>query len=187
MYEVGNSKKEAKEIIGDKSINRYKEYRNPNSPHPEKIGLNKDVMPLMTHQNIQVWCGCVIKNIRKLDDEVDELFNEVVILGDSTFSSEKKIKKRLNKILDLRESIRNVEIDSEEFINTVSIIDHKLDSTIGQTVLQILSQLNSSYLSTYNLTIYKLKNISNSRVILTNIIISIIAILISISALTKES
>lgn len=144
--------------------------------------MDKNVLALTTHRNIQVWCDCIIKNIRLIDTEIDTLFNKIIKLEDHLFNSKSDINILLKKLLELRESIKNIEIDAKEFVNTISITDHKLNSTIGQTVLQVLSQMNILYQTTYNLATFKIKNITNSRVVDTNIFISITALLISFLA-----
>jgi len=183
MYEVGLSKKEAYKAIGEKSILRNKDYKPKNSPDIDILSIKYDVNPLRTYHNMQVWCGRLMANIRLIDNEIDELFCQIIEYNDGIFASKKILKKTLNKLFSLKESVRNIEIDVEEFVSVCSTTEHTLESNFSSSTLQLLNQLNSSYDMTYNLVIYKLKSISNSRVTYANILISLIALATSLFAL----
>lgn len=183
MYKIGQSKKEVRKAIGEEAIEKYKNFKVANSPDVDVIGLTPDVIPLRTYQNIQIWCGRLIANMRQLDDRIDKLFCRVIEYNDGPLSSKLKLNKCLKELFELKESIRNIEIDVEEFINICATTEFTFDSNFGNNTLQLLIQVNSSYFSTYNLIIYKLKSISNSRVTFANIGISLVALGISVSAL----
>lgn len=89
----------------------------------------------------------------------------------------------LKKLFVLKESIRNIEIDVKEFVSICATTEFTLDSTFGSSTLHFLSQLNSSFVLAYDLVIYKLKSISDVRVTMGNILISLVALGVSLMAL----
>lgn len=182
MYKVGQSKNEAFTILGIDKVKRNENFQNPNSPDVEAFSLNSDVKPLQTYQNVMIWSGQLLKNGRNIDDKTDELFNKVIVLSDGTFSSARRLKKVLKELLLSKDDVRNFEIDVEEFMHVVSITEHLLDSNLPTTAFQVLTQVNNTYKNVYDLTKYKLQSISSSRVTATNILISIMALIISIYA-----
>ena len=110
-YEIGQSKKEVFKLLG-KKIDRNFDYENPNSPKIELFGINADVKPLQTYQNVQYWIAQLVKNGRLIDDELDLLFCELRELDDNAASSMKKIKSVLNKLFNLKINPHIYSVDS---------------------------------------------------------------------------
>jgi hypothetical protein len=185
VYEVGQSKKEALKMINEKS-KRTEEDSNPNSPELSNFGIDKDVSSLQSHKNIQCWCGRLLFNCRKIHGELNNIFGEIIKMTDGFFSSQKKLEEKFENLYKIKKDLRNLQIDMEEFGLVISITDHKLESTLPSTIFQALTQVNNTYKNTYDMLIYKLTNISNTRVTRSTIIISILALIVSIISIIKK-
>lgn len=183
MYIVGQSKDEALQSIGEKMVNKYKNFKPTNSPDVSVLSIGEDVRALRTYHNIQIWCGRLMANMRLLDNEIDSIFSHVIKKNDRTFSSKRYLNDSLKKLFVLKESIRNIEIDVKEFVSICATTEFTLDSTFGSSTLHFLNQLNSSFVLAYDLVIYKLKSISDVRVTMGNILISLVALGVSLMAL----
>jgi len=180
-YEIGQSKKEVFKLLG-KKVDKHSDYQNSNSPKIELFGINSDVKPLQTYQNVQYWIAQLVKNGRLIDNELDKLFYKLIELNDNASSSMKEIKNILNELFSLKESLKNYRIDIEEFVQVMSMTEHQLESNISNTAFQMLRHVSDTYSKIYDLSLNKLKNISNARVTITNMFLAVMALGISLSS-----
>lgn len=144
------------------------------------FGLCADILPLLNDTDLPLWCGKILFYAKNIDDKLDELFSKIIELPDKWYSPKKNLESVLKELIYFKESVRNIEIDVEEFIHAVSMIDAYLRSELSIPVNIVLNQVNATYKNTYDLVIYKLKSIISSRIVLTNIVLSVIAVVISI-------
>lgn len=79
MYQIGQSKNEALQLIGENIANKYKDFKPINSPDVSILGIGEDVRALRTYHNIQIWCGRLMANMRLLDTEIDSVFSHIII------------------------------------------------------------------------------------------------------------
>ncbi len=184
MYEKGKSVEDAKLLIGEEVYEANLRYVPEDSQDPKKVGLGK-YSPFLLKIHSYSLTGSLLKNLRLLDNEFDELFMEIISLGERSYHSKRKVDKVLKKVLELKDSLRNIEHDVEEYVNAFSMVDHLANSNSTLFVLQSLSQVNDTYLTVYNVTLSKYKWISNSRVMVSNIIISIVAVTVAIFGILR--
>lgn len=180
MYTKGQSKEETFIILNGDNLEQKYDF------DIKWLNLDEDINKLKSYNNLLVWCGRLIVNARLLDDCLDILFSEAITIKDHIFSSKKNLKNLLSKLIELREPVRNLEIDIEEFIRTASIDPLSYNAAMSNSVYQVLTQVNRAYDRVYGITISKINNRSNSWVTAASILLSIIALGLSLYAISNN-
>ena len=185
FYEEGKSKKEALALLSEDTKNRYKDYNAPNSPDTDLLGVNSDVKPLLHYNHASLWQGQILKNGREIHDKLDRFFNEVHENNDSFYSRKGPIKKIFDRLLNYKTSLIYFERDIDEFITATSVIDHLVVRNLHPAVTTILDQINRTFNRTFDLCSLKLRSISNERLSYSTILLSLMALIITLIGILK--
>lgn len=183
MYKKEQSIDEAILEIG-KQAQTYEMFQPQNSPTLASVGLSMKYAPLRTYHTIQVWRGKTIKNGQALLKELDDLYGELFDYKDNFYNSKKPIENIITTHKKYKESVLAYQQDVEVYLLVHSITDHSEKDSINQ-VANTLQDVKSRFKEISEQAYFKLNSISNGRVTASNIVISIVALFISIIALLK--
>lgn len=184
MYIRGNFYDEMLSLYRDNLERRYKE---------KGRKLTSDAIQFKTKEDIfvkaevdqylggrdEVLCHILLKHIKRIDEDLDQIFNDVISLSESKWSVKSELINKREWLLSHKEEIRNIEFDIEEFI----IHNGRPEKAFNDSLINMLRQLHNTFSSCYSLIDTKIKTINSSQVVYANITISIVATIISIVAL----
>lgn len=143
----------------------------------------EEISKFKSFKNYHVWFAKLLKNGRPIKERLDDMHADANRLQDTAFTSKAKLDEKLSELIDFQETIRNFEYDSYEFINTLSATEIANKHGDIQAILSILEEVSKSYDRIYSQIRQKLSNISNARVSLGSLTLSITAILIAVLSL----
>jgi hypothetical protein len=119
-----------------------------------------------------------------IDDKIDDLTNKLIACRDGWLSNKRKLDKILNDLLEMRHSVRNFEVEVEDYLLRLSISTMPtIVNQLAEPVVQILNELNNTFKRAFDLCVLKINSINTGRVTSTNILISILALIVSLLSL----
>ena len=181
MYRKEQSIDEALAEIGNQA-QTYKDFQPANSPTLASVGLGIKYAPLRTYHTLQIWRGKTIKNGQVLLKELDDLFDELLKCNNSFYNRMQPIEIILVKHKELKDSMIAYQEDVETYLLIHSITAHSTKDSITH-VTNTLLDVKNRYKDIYEHAYFKLNSISNGRVTASIIMMSFVAIVISIIAL----
>ena len=162
------------------------EYTNAYYSMLKKIPLNHIDVPRSIPAGSEVfvfrtWAAILVKDGINIDDKIDDLTNKLIACRDGWLSNKRKLDKILNDLLEMRHSVRNFEVEVEDYLlrlsrSTMPTIVNQL----AEQVVQILNELNNTFKRAFDLCVLKINSINTGRVTSTNILISILALIVSL-------
>ncbi|WP_372999770.1 hypothetical protein [Lutispora sp.] len=183
MYKKEQSIDEALLQIGTQA-ERYKMFQPDNSPSLASVGLSMKYAPLRTYHTIQVWRGKTIKNGQILLRELDNIYSQLSCCKDKFYNRKKPIEGIIINHKKYKEVMNAYQEDVETYLLVHSITDHSEKDSISQ-VTNTLQDVRDRYKEIKEEALFKLNSISSARVTVSNIVISIVALLISVLALLR--
>ena len=77
-----------------------------------------------------------------IDDKIDDLTNKLIACRDGWLSNKRKLDKILNDLLEMRHSVRNFEVEVEDYLLRLSISTMPtIVNQLAEPVVQILNEL----------------------------------------------
>jgi len=146
-------------------------------------GVSKNIRRNNDTYLFRLWAGSLVNSGKQIDDEVDSLLGKIISCDENWWSDRKKIEKLLNQLLILRESIRNFEADLGDYLLHLSTISIIALTDFGNPVSTMVSNLNSSFSRAFDLCALKITSINSGRVTVTNVFISIVALIVAVASL----
>jgi hypothetical protein len=151
---------------------------------PTPIDFPRNIPPDNEVFFFRTWAAILVNYGINIDNKIDDLTNELITCRDSWLSNKRKLDKILNDLLEMRHSVRNFEVEVEDYLLSLSI--SKMPTIINQLaepVVQILNELNNTFKRAFDLCVLKINSINSGRVTSTNILISILALIVSLLSL----
>lgn len=131
---------------------------------------------------VRLWQSYLVKYGRDLDRRIDELSTDVICCRDTWRDDTRKIKAILNCLLDHRFSIRNFEEEVQEFTlnltTRMTIVDEMCNIPV-----QTLNEIHATYSRAFDICILKLNSINSGRITVTNMALSVLALMVAILSL----
>ena len=188
LYQCGDAFEIAdkeRELLGE--AQSYKSQAEYDLAYAEALkgmrGVGKNIRRNDDTRLFRLWAGSLVNSGKQIDDEVDSLLGKIISCNENWWSNRKKIEKLLNQLLILRESIRNFEADSEDYLLHLSTIAIIGLTDFGNPVSTMVSNLNSSFSRAFDLCALKITSINSGRVTVTNVFISIVALIVAVASL----
>lgn len=131
----------------------------------------------------KLWATYIIQNGRKLIHVVDSYSDTILKRDLSIHSIIDSLNVDLVSLSELRKSLRNFEEDVDEFTTLMNATDINQKSNEIIAVNIIRNELNDTYQQAFTLLNTKIKEYSENKISFTNILISIVALLIALISL----
>ncbi len=130
--------------------------------------------------------GRLINLIRSADEVLDRLLAETSDLDDGAFGSLASARRNLKLVIRNRIGLRNLERDVEEYVNSIPASNLAGGDSSPSTVTDSLAALNAQYDRVFDLSRDVVKGITDARLTLSNLLISLVALALSIASVFYE-
>jgi len=140
----------------------------------------EDVLKFGHYKDFHLWSAILIKNGRNVKNDLDRFLEKLNLLQDSSYNKTKPIQNIFTEIMLFQKAIRNYENDCYDFINSYSASDINQKSSEISVIFNVLTEINKTYDRVFTQARQKLENISNARVSIASLLLSIVAIGIAI-------
>ena len=136
---------------------------------------------------IPAWASEIVKEGQKIDNIIDSILHISLDLNDEWFSliNKSKLKKLLKSLIEIRGLIKEFELESEQF-NHYSIFGNPYDLSFYEPVNQVNNDIWNTYNQAYSLITIKIKNITSSQLTISNVLLSIMALIVAIISLLNS-
>lgn len=151
---------------------------------PTPIDIPRNIPPEYEVVFFRAWAATLVKYGIEIDNEIDASANELIACSDSWLSDKKKPNRILDNLLKIRHSVREFEVEAESYLLRLSTSAiPMLINQLAYPVVQILNELNNTFKRAFDLCVLKMNSINSGRVTSTNILISILALIVSLLSL----
>ncbi|PCI28640.1 MAG: hypothetical protein COB67_05885 [SAR324 cluster bacterium] len=140
----------------------------------------EDVLNFGNYKYFHLWSAILIKNGRNIKNELDKFLEKSNLLQDSSYNKMKPIQNIFTEIMLFQKAIRSYENDCYDFINSYAASDINQKSSEIFAISNVLIEINKTYDRVFTQTRQKLASISNARVSIASLLLSIVAIGIAI-------
>lgn len=173
LYEQGDA---LLEVIPDLTESRTYE-------HSESVNdlMSHEALDEFTEDDCWEWLSKIVENGQRINHELNQILDEIYDcrVPFYSFAGRRRLRVLMDQLHEVRGSIRAFERDVEE----LSFVFSKSDSveTIASESAEIsLSNIEQTYNRAYDLSLYKLDQISNGWITATNLLISLTILIVTI-------
>jgi hypothetical protein len=177
-YKKGDSLRKYDEIVEDKQFsNKYNEYL-------EKMKLKSELQfdfNDKAHSSLYIYQ--LLKNCNEIDLTIQKQITEIKNLNSGCFGRKNSLKDYLDTYLELSKSEYELKLEINDFQKySVTLYSNGVDNEIPM-LIDYYKTIEKDLLIIFDLINTKLNEISSSRLAVTNFIVSVVAITISVVAI----
>lgn len=121
----------------------------------------------------------IIEYLEQCNDEIDKEKNILIEYKSNVFKTEKKLRDVLSKLIDIQDSLKNIQIDIIDFNKKCNGNLYRSTLISLQTVKLSLDIIIGNFEVTIALNHRIIESQKSNRTVLTNILISVVAVVIA--------
>jgi len=152
----------------------------PAEATPEDLDQRSEVYEL-SEQEYWKWLAAMMQEGTNLDEHLDDILEDIYVLEPAFYDrdGQRRLQRLLGQLHAARTSVRAFEQDVEQ-LSFVFSQSNKIDTEAANNAELALSSIKRTYDRAYDLCLYKLDRISNGWITVTNVLISLTILIVTI-------